>query len=247
MRIVAPLFVLTFLAACLPVRQEFPLPSFDRSGQCVILLHGLGRTPASMRKIENKLSSDGFTVANIGYASRSAPIEKLSSLAVSQGLTDCREKAAATIHFVTHSLGGILLRYYLETDSISELGRTVMLAPPNQGSEAADAFRNLPGFRLLNGDAGYQLGTGDGSVPLQLGRAYFDVGIIAGDRSIDPITSLTLPNPDDGKVSVERTKVDGMNDFLVVHHSHPFIMKSDEVIEQVRRYLNSGEFDHPSR
>lgn len=117
-----------------------------------------------------------------------------------------------------------------------------MLAPPNQGSEASDFWRRFPGFKLLNGFAGYQLGTDAGSVPRNLGPADFTVGVIAGDRTIDPVTSLLLPNPDDGKVSVTRTRLEGMSDFLVVHRSHAFIMQANEVIRQVIHFLDCGRF-----
>ncbi|NNF68040.1 MAG: alpha/beta hydrolase [Gammaproteobacteria bacterium] len=217
------------------------------STECVILLHGLGRTASSMKRMEEGLSSGGYLVANIGYDSRSGPIRELAEKAIPQGLEKCREGDAGTIHFVTHSLGGILLRAFLEKNTIKELGRSVMLAPPNQGSAAVDVYRRIPGFGLVNGDAGFELGTDDKSVPLSLGPVSFDVGIIAGDRTIDPLTSKMLANPDDGKVSVTDTKVEGMNDFLLVHRSHAFIMKAKDVIWQTKHYLTHGQFDHADK
>lgn len=241
-------FTLTAVVALIAILLAGVTPGSAHAGsnaaQCVILLHGLGRTAASMEKIEEALSADGYAVANIDYDSRSAPIATLAELAVGEGLSECRSANAEVIHFVTHSLGGILLRHYLAEYTIADLGKSVMLAPPNRGSEAADVFRRIPGFGLLNGDAGYQLGTDENSVPLKLGPADFDVGVIAGRRSIDPISSLVLPNPDDGKVSVESTKLEGMNDFIVLNHSHAFIMEREESIRQIRHYLESGRFDH---
>jgi len=117
-----------------------------------------------------------------------------------------------------------------------------MLAPPNKGSHAVDRFSDLPGFELLNGPAGFQLGTGRESIPLQLGPADFEAGVIAGDRSINFILSTAFPGPNDGKVAVENTKLEGMRDFLVVHHSHPFIMQGDDVIEQTVYFLRHGKF-----
>lgn len=235
---------LSMLVACVPMTRDSKPPVSVYAGECVVLLHGLGRSAASMRKMEKALVARGYSVANIDYDSRSATIEKLAESAIPLGLDSCRQQSALRMHFVTHSLGGILLRYYLGNNQVNQLGRSVMLAPPNQGSAAADAFRNAPGYRLLNGEAGLQLGTGTNSLPLQLGPLEFDVGVIAGDRTIDPLTSLFLANPDDGKVSVESTKAEGMNDFLLVHHSHAFIMKSSEVIRQTSHYLEFGHFDH---
>ena len=176
------------------------------------------------------------------YPSREKPIEELAPLAVEKGLEACQKEDASRVHFVTHSLGGILVRFYLSTKTIPGLGRVVMLAPPNQGSTVVDALAAVPGFGIVNGLAGYQLGTDEKSVPLKLGPANFEVGIIAGDRTVNPILSGYLENPDDGKVSVESAKLEGMTDFLVVHNSHPVIMRSDTVIKQTLHFLGFGRF-----
>ena len=167
-------------------------------------------------------------------------------MAVDAGLLRCRARPdVSTVHFVTHSLGGILLRQYLSEFDIPDLGRVVMLAPPNQGSAAVDKMRGVVGFDWLNGPAGHQLGKGERSVPLKLGPADFELGIIAGNRTIDPITSAVLENPDDGRVSVEDTKLEGMKDFVVVEHSHAFIMRMAKTIELTLRFLRHGSFVEP--
>lgn len=164
-------------------------------------------------------------------------------MAVPDGLVACREHdGIERIHFVTHSLGGILVRQFLSTNDIPELGRVVMLGPPNQGSLAADEMVNVPGFDWINGPAGKQLGKGEESVPLKLGPADFELGIIAGNRTIDPITSAVLPNPDDGRVSVEDTKLEGMTDFVVVEHSHAFMMRMQRTIDLTIAFLKNGTF-----
>ena len=211
---------------------------------CVILLHGLARTSSSMEDMEEALRDAGYNVVNDSYPSREHPIEELAPLAVEAGLEACGDiRGRQKVHFVTHSLGGILVRYYFEGHELKHLGRVVMLAPPNQGSEASDDLRNVPGFDLLNGPAGSQLGKGEDSVPLQLDPPDFEFAVIAGDRSIDPITSAVLPNPDDGKVSVADTKLEGMSDFALVNVSHAYIMQNDEVIEMVKRFLKTGQLE----
>jgi len=221
------------------------LPGVQASAaDCVILLHGLIRTATSMNKMQRALIEEGFETANIAYPSRRYTIEKLAEMAIGDGLQVCRSNGSiGRVHFVTHSLGGILLRQYLSTREIDELGRVVMLAPPNQGSVAADRLGKIPGYGWLNGPAGRQLGKGEDSVPLKLGPADFELGVIAGSRSIDPITSALLENPDDGKVSVADTKLEGMDDFIVVKHSHAFMMRMRRPIELTIRFLNNGSFE----
>jgi triacylglycerol lipase len=213
------------------------------AAECVVLLHGLARSSTSLNKMEQALQDEGYSTANINYPSRDFEIAELASIAVEEGLATCRAgEDVEKIHFVTHSLGGILVRQYLSTGSIEELGRVVMLGPPNQGSVAADDLDGIPGFDWLNGPAGRQLGKGEDSVPLALGPADFELGIIAGNRTIDPITSAVLDNPDDGRVSVEDTRLDGMDDFVVVEHSHAFMMRMQTPIELTKTFLKTGSF-----
>lgn len=213
---------------------------------CVVVLHGLSRTSRSMKRLVRAFEKAGFDVVKVDYPSRHHPIEFLAPVAVQElGASRCSE--GQVIHFVTHSLGGILVRYYLSKNKISMLGRVVMLAPPNQGSEVVDGYRNVPGFRFLNGPAGMQLGTDDQSIPRQLPAVDFDLGVIAGSKTFNPILSLQLPNPDDGKVSAESARVEGMNDYLLLPVTHTFLMRSDRVIAQAIHFIQHGMFNRDER
>lgn len=215
----------------------------DRSTECVVLLHGLGRSGAAMKKMEVSLLRSGYHVANISYPSRQHKIEELAEIAVKDGLDVCFSYSTVkTIHFATHSLGGILVRQYYENREVDDVGRVVMLGPPNQGSRAADAMRGVPGFGWFTGPAGMQLGKGSESVPLKLGRPEFEFAVIAGNRTIDPITSAELPDPDDGKVSVADTKLEGMRDFIVLPVSHAFMMQDENVFDLIKLFLVTGRF-----
>lgn len=209
---------------------------------CVILLHGLARTHSAMEPLENALKEEGFLPINEGYPSREYPIEQLAEIAIRPALEKCPK--GEKVNFVTHSLGGILVRQYLSRHDVANLNRVVMLGPPNQGSEVVDELRDVPGFHFINGDAGMQLGTDELSIPSTLGKANFDVGIIAGTSSINWILSSLIPGTDDGKVSIESTKLDGMNDHIEMPVTHPFMMKNDRVIAQVINYLKNGSFEH---
>lgn len=210
------------------------------AGECVVLLHGLWRTDASMNKMEKAISEAGYEVRNIEYDSTGMTIPELAEETIPRSVDACGE--AATIHFVTHSMGGILMRQYLEHGDIERLGRVVMIGPPNQGSEVVDRYREFPGFEWFAGPAGLQLGTGEASIPRNLGPVQFDVGIIAGTQSINPILSTILPERDDGKVSVESTRVEGMNDHLELPVTHIFMMRDEEVFAQILHYLDHGRF-----
>jgi len=231
-------FSLIIAMAILPL-----LSSATENNECVILLHGLCRTDRSMAPMEKALSAAGYQVVNMDYPSRSAVIEKLSDDVIGRAVSDCERNGATQIHFVTHSLGGILVRSYLARHSIANLGRVVMLGPPNQGSEVVDKLGAWWLFKKLNGPAGNELGTDKNSTPNQLGPAKFCVGVIAGDRSINWINSALIPGRDDGKVSVERTKLEGMADHIVIHANHPFLMRNQAVIRQTICFLRTGQFE----
>jgi pimeloyl-ACP methyl ester carboxylesterase len=220
------------------------LASTADNQEYVILLHGLCRTSRSMVPMERALSKAGYQVLNVDYPSRTAAIEKLSEAAIGGAVGDCQENGAVKIHFVTHSLGGILVRSYLARHPIPNLGRVVMLGPPNQGSEVVDKLGSWRAFKKLNGPAGNELGTDKNSAPNKLGPANFCVGVIAGDRSINWINSLLIPGPDDGKVSVARTRLAGMADHLVIHSAHPFLMRNRTAIRQTIEFLQAGRFQH---
>ncbi len=231
-----------FAAGCVTTPRTETLVA-EASGQdCVVLIHGVNRSWRAMRPMARALQIGGYNTVNVDYPSRSGTVDKIAPMAVGNGLAQCRAIGAETIHFVTHSIGGILVRFEQARAPIPELGRVVMLAPPNQGSEVVDKTRFLPGANLVGGRALLQLGTAEEDVPAQLGAVDFEVGVIAGTGTMNPWMSAMLPNPDDGKVSVARTRVDGMADFLIVEDNHPYIVEDEIVIRNTLRFLETGAF-----
>ena len=210
--------------------------------QHVILLHGLGRTWRSMWLMSRALKQQGYQVHNIGYPSTRLGIQQLADQYVMPAVN--RLKEASHIHFVTHSLGGILVRQYLQDNQLPEGSRIVMLAPPNHGSEVADRLMNWKLYRQLDGPAGQQLGTAKDSTPNQLPPVAYEIGIITGDRGRLLPTTWWIPGDNDGLVSVNSARLAEMKDFLVIHCGHTFIMNHPQVIRQTILFLQTGQFRH---
>jgi len=211
------------------------------SPDTVVLLHGLGRTAKSMTYIQERLTDAGYHVFNYDYESRKNEIDSLVT-DLQQYLETCCSRKESDLHFVTHSLGGILVRALIARERPENLGRVVMLSPPNKGSQTVDLLKDYPLFKKILGPASLQLGTDPESFPNRLGPADFELGIITGDRTIDPVSSWIIPGVDDGKVAVENTKLEGMADFRIVNVSHAYIMENSEVVLEVINFLRDGSF-----
>ncbi len=238
MRVITIIIIMMFLA-----QNVIPTSSIGQTRrECVIVLHGMGRTKNSMKRIETSLVKDNYTVWNESYPSTSENIEKLSIEHIEKGLEFCNEIKAEKVHFVSHSLGGIMIRYYLQNHKIENLGKIVMLSPPNNGSEVVDFLKNVYVYKLVMGPAGQQLGTDSNSLPGSMRAIDAHIGIITGNKTFDPWFSPLIPGEDDGKVSVESAKLEEMSDFLVVESSHAFIMRNTLVIDQIKYFLKHGKF-----
>jgi pimeloyl-ACP methyl ester carboxylesterase len=206
--------------------------------EAVVLVHGLYRSERSMQPLASRLAAAGYTVHNLRYASTQGTPDELEAALEAQVASCCAD--AAQVHFVTHSLGGILVRAMLARHAPDNLGRVVMLAPPNHGSEFVDWLGSSFAFAL--GPTGRELGTAPTSLPNRLPPATYSLGVIAGTTSWNPFSAWVLPGESDGTVSVASTRLDGMSDFVALPSSHTFILRSDAAAERVLEFLRAGRF-----
>ncbi|MCP1851050.1 MULTISPECIES: alpha/beta fold hydrolase [unclassified Bradyrhizobium] len=208
----------------------------------VVLLHGISRTARSFRRMELALRAAGFATLNLDYDSRRKPLDALAE-DIHLSLDQFARSLDGSVHFVCHSMGGLLARVYLARHRPARLGRVVMLGTPNGGSEIADRLKYLAAYRAYFGPAGQQLVTRrDAATSALLPPLDYSAGIIAGNRSVYPITSMALPRPHDGRVSVTNTRLEGMADHIVIRTSHPWLVRNKEAIAQTIAFLQEGKF-----
>lgn len=196
-----------------------------------------------MRRIEIALRREGYAVRNLGYPSTRHDLAAIADR-IAPAVADFAAGLDGPVHFVTHSMGGLVTRILLSRHRPGNLGRVVMLAPPNHGSEIADLLHRNPLFRRSLGPAAVQLVTRrDGALASLLGQPDFELGIIAGDRALDPVASLLLPRPNDGRVSVASTRDIRAADHVVLPVSHTSILWNRSAIRHTLTFLGSGRFE----
>lgn len=210
------------------------------SGDYVVILHGVARTKTHMRKVTSCLKNAGFDVIAITYPSRRYEIAELAEF-VQNKITQ-RAVEDKKIHFVGYSLGALITRALLHKYSYENLGRVVHLAPPNQGSEIADFVKDWRLYKFLFGPVSQQFITDQSAIKHLFGEVNYELGIIAGDLSIDPFSSMVIKGRNDGKISIERTKLPGMKDHITLCAAHAFFPFIKKVQIQTLYFLENGEF-----
>jgi triacylglycerol lipase len=242
LRVVCALLLLSATCGMARANDPISVPAGAAVGETVIVVHGLARSAKAMQKLADAMQAVGYTVINLDYPSTTATIEVLAATHLAPAVQGAVAAGATRVHFATHSMGGIVVRQYLATNTLPQLGRVVMLGPPNRGSELVDRLGRFAPFVWVNGPAGKQLGTDPGSLPNRLGPVSYPVGIIAGTRSFNPVYSAMIDGPDDGKVSVASARLEGMTDVIEMWENHTFMMRSDDVIRQSLHFLREGKF-----
>ena len=217
--------------------------------EIVVLLHGLGRSPRSMSGAGLWFQKAGYRVAYVGYPSRTVSVEAAVKNHVAPSLEKLARLADLTkIHFVTHSLGGIVFRAWAaQARHDFPSGRAVLLAPPNNGSEIADRVRHWPIARTLMGPVIQEIGTGENSTPRRLGPAIGEVGVIMGDQANLPFFRHWLGPQSDGVVTVEGGKIEGLKDFCVMPAGHTWIMWRPWILKATEHFIREGCFPASSQ
>ena len=243
-----PLVLLLGLNACATypsfvASSDASVLESEKDDQCVVLVHGLWRSGFAMRSIASDLQSSGYQTVSVDYPSTQKEIPELAQEFLSKGYTACQEAGARQIHFVSHSMGGILVRQYLQDHRLPEGSKVVMLSPPNQGSELSEKFGDSWWYQWMVGPAGVSLNR-EGGIVTELNEIEEPVGIIAAYRDWSLWPDSWLPQPNDGTVSVDSMKLAEMDDFVMVNSGHAMMRYNDDVQLQIRQFLAEGSFVH---
>ena len=242
-KIYLPLFIFLFCVGCSAATFDYHVATSDSSNDFVIILHGLRGKSASFVKLEQALLEQGLNVCRIDYPSKNGTIQALADNAIAEAISRCERANSDTLFFIAHSMGAILVRYFLQEHHVHNLGSVVLLSPPNHGIELIDTFDGCRLFRQFNGPAGMQMGAREDGFIQDLKKPDYAVGVIMSKKSINPIASAFIPGKDDGRVSIESAKLDGMTDFVLVNSNHQVVMKKQETIDHIISFIQTGRFD----
>jgi triacylglycerol esterase/lipase EstA (alpha/beta hydrolase family) len=198
-----------------------------------------------LNAIKRALEEKGFRVHNFGYPSTSESIEDIADM-LNEDIRKLQDENRR-IHFVTHSMGAIVLRYYLAHYRPKNPGRIVMIAPPNRGSIIAAYLKKWPPYRWFFGRAGQDLARASGSLTMQLPSPGVEFGIIAGGVGGSLGLNPAIPGDNDGTVGVEETKLDKMKDFILIKGQHSTLLHQHSVIRNVIAFILYGEFLHKQK
>jgi len=235
-------FWLCFLVACssLPVVSKTVVA--ENSKECVVLIHGLWRSGAAMNVIVRDLEHFGYLVSVADYPSTKQTIPALSAEYIVPAVDVCMQKGAETVHMVSHSMGGILARQYLQTHELPPGGKVVMLSPPNQGSKLSEFFFGNWFYEAIVGPAGVSLTKQSEGIISSLLPVKAPVGIIAAYRGWSLWPQSWLPEPNDGTVSLASMILPEMSDFVVVNSGHAMMRYSDKTHSYIRQFIKHGRF-----
>ena len=244
-RIIVIVFIILILASYITrsvLRAKEYFSAIDNDNpETVVVLHGISKTNAITYLLAKRIAAAGFEVYNITYPSTKYTINDLVDI-LNDKLLELNIDKKRKLNFVGHSMGGLLIRGYLNKYKPANLHRVVMIGTPNHGSELANYFKNWWIFKKKFGVAGEQLGIDQKGLDGLFGPVYYNLGIIAGKTSSNPIFSSIIVGEDDGLVSVESTKLEGMNDHIVLNFSHTMGLFYRDVANEVIEYLKTGSF-----
>lgn len=217
---------------------------YQADDEVVVLAHGLGRSDWAMWQFAQKLENANYKVCRLDYATIGKSVEAVITETDSQ-INACI-KHAPKVHFVGHSLGGLVIRAYLQNNQQkllgSKVGEIVLIGTPNKGSELADHLRESWLMKLAGG-VSQTLVTGSSSFGNRIKESYFNLGVIAGTKS-SSLTDKHFKGENDGLVSVESTKLKSMSDFITLEVGHSQMRYSQAVAEQTIHFLQKGVFKH---
>ncbi len=207
----------------------------------ILLIHGLAENSRWMSFFELSLRAAGYDAAAIDYPSTSYSMEELMEQHIKPFIDT--HKDAESLHFVTHSMGGILLHHFLSKYNLPNRGRVVMLTPGFNGSPTITVLSHFPWFENILGQAGMQSADNEYCFSRNLPPVEdYEVGIVAGNLALDPISWFAIEAPNDGKTSIEGTKIDGMKDHIVLPVSHDTVLASPIALYQTLYFLEHGYF-----
>ena len=233
--------ILTFTGCAVlktALHHDYKINKYDETEnmEYIVLFHGIYGTEKDMKPIAEMLGNKNYNIISIQYPTNSDSVEMISEKYIKpviDGLDNDKK-----VHFVVHSMGSGILRYYLKNNNMDNLGKVVFISPPSHGSALADHFISKM-LKDLLGEAVLQFSIKEDSFVNKLGNPDYSCYVLIGNKSNNPLYSVIIPGKDDGMVPLDGSKLDSCAYKVVDKASHTSILKDERTFNEIENYLKN--------
>lgn len=211
--------------------------------EIIILVHGFNKNKKDMSFLQKYFNNLNYETVTLSLPTIFSSLEHCTDLFEEKlfKIQNIKNNRYSKIHFVGHSFGGLIIRKFLSRHFIKNIGRCVLIATPNQGSQLADITNNYFSFSLNIVKSLKSMLIQNLNISSPINES-IEIGVIAGNKCNLLLGHLFLPKNNDGRVEINSTKIDNMKDYIILEYGHKEIHHKLKTANYIKSFLQKGEF-----